>query len=552
MNNVVDGIIFTQMVANGANNLALDCERINALNVFPVPDGDTGTNMKMTIDGGVNATKGLTEKDLGSLSKLMARSMVMSARGNSGVILSQFFRGMAMSLEGKKEVNAKGLAEAFASGTSRSYSVVSNPTEGTILTVMREASEKAIKLINDDSTLEDLFEIYLSEASESLKRTPDLLPCLKEANVVDSGGAGFLLIVEGMAKVCCGDVIVNYENNNESKSTNGFNADSELTFGYCTEFVLQLQNSKVDVKNFDVNILIDFLKSLGNSIVAFKDDDLVKVHVHTFDPGLVLLEGRKYGEFLTIKIENMNVQHSELDNIPLEDAPLKAAPTKEVPHKKYALVAVANGSGLVNTFKELGVDEVVTGGQTMNTSTQDFIDAFDRLNADYILVYPNNGNIKMAAQSAADIYTKSKVVVIPTKTIAQGYSAISMLDLNASIEDIIQIENEEIANVSTLEVTYSIRSCVINGVDVKKGDFICLYNDNLISASKERLDAVKKALDSIKDFKEKQVMTVLCGQDVKIDEFDELSRYAKTINHFIEAYPIQGDQDIYSFIIGIE
>ena len=542
----INGENLAQMVAYGASWLALDVDRINALNVFPVPDGDTGTNMKMTIDGGAKINN--VPKHIGEASKQIARSMVLSARGNSGVILSQFFKGLSLGLEHFDEIDVKGFANAMVSGTRRSYSVVTKPTEGTILTVMREAGSEALKNLTSEMNLADYLKMYLNYANKVLAKTPDLLPVLQKAGVIDSGGAGFILVIEGMLKAVLGEEIENAQakTNTQSIDTSNFNADSELTYGYCTEFILQLQNAKVNPKTFDLNIIVNFLESIGNSIVAFKDDDIVKVHVHTFDPGVVLTECRKYGEFLTLKIENMNVSHTESEN---------TLPTQkeEKIHKEYAVVAVANGSGLVNAFKDMGVDEVVTGGQTMNTSTEDFLKAFENIDADNILVYPNNGNIYMAAKIAAENYDKANVVVIPTKTIAEGYSAISMLDFDGvTIDDILEVEYEAIERVKTLEVTYAVRDAEINGINIKKDEFICLYNHDLISACKSRVEAVKNAFDSIPDFSEKEVLTLVYGADVNELEVNEIGAYAKSLNPFIEVYPIKGCQDIYSYIIGLE
>ena len=542
----INGENLAQMVAYGASWLALDVDRINALNVFPVPDGDTGTNMKMTIDGGAKINN--VPKHIGEASKQIARSMVLSARGNSGVILSQFFKGLSLGLEHFDEIDVKGFANAMVSGTRRSYSVVTKPTEGTILTVMREAGSEALKNLTSEMNLADYLKMYLNYANKALAKTPDLLPVLKKAGVIDSGGAGFILVIEGMLKAVLGEEIgsAQAKTNTQSIDTSNFNADSELTYGYCTEFILQLQNAKVNPKTFDLNIIVNFLESIGNSIVAFKDDDIVKVHVHTFDPGVVLTECRKYGEFLTLKIENMNVSHTESEN---------TLPTQkeEKVHKEYAVVAVANGSGLVSAFKDMGVDEVVTGGQTMNTSTKDFLKAFENIDADNILVYPNNGNIYMAAKIAAENYDKANVVVIPTKTIAEGYSAISMLDFDGvTIDDILEVEYEAIERVKTLEVTYAVRDAEINGINIKKDEFICLYNHDLISACKSRVEAVKNAFDNISDFSEKEVLTLVYGADVNELEVNEIGAYAKSLNPFIEVYPIKGCQDIYSYIIGLE
>lgn len=549
--NRIDGQDLATLIVMGAKNLANDFERINALNVFPVPDGDTGTNMKMTIEGG--AQEGLKNKDknIGAVAKAIARGMVLSARGNSGVITSQFFKGLSLGLEGKESVSVLEFADAMISGTKKSYSVVQNPTEGTILTVMREAGDLAKEHINAETTFPEYFKIYLEEAKVSLEHTPDLLEVLKKAGVIDSGGAGFCLIVEGMLKASLGEDIDSTVSFSSSIVDNSsFDADSELTWGYCTEFILQLQNSKVDTQTFDLNIITEYLETIGNSIVSFKDDDLVKVHVHTFDPGLVLTEMRKYGEFVTIKIENMNINHSESNEI----IGTSQEPVEEKrEHKKYASVAVANGEGLVRSFKDMGVDEVVTGGQTMNTSTQDFLEAFEKIDAEYILVFPNNGNIVMAAKQAAENYTKAKVYVVPTKTIAEGYSAVSMLNFELDdIDEIMKNEIETIKSVSTLEVTYSIRNTEIDGIKIKKGDYICIYDGQLVSAKKDRIDAVKDALRKIKDFDDKQVMTVLCGQDVKIEEADHIKEFAEALNSYIEVYPLKGNQDIYSYIIGIE
>ena len=549
--NKVNGQDYVSLVVAGARSLANDVDRINALNVFPVPDGDTGTNMKMTIEGGASSGLGMKETNLGIISKNMARSMVLSARGNSGVITSQFFKGLSIGFEGKESVDVKGFAEAMLEGTKKSYSVVQIPTEGTILTVMREAGEAAYKALTDSMTLPEYLKIYLEAAKVSLEHTPELLAVLKEAGVIDSGGAGFCLIIEGMLKASLGEeVLASKDSTINVVDHSGFNADSELTWGYCTEFILQLQNSKVDIPNFDLKIIQDYLETIGNSIVSFKDEDLVKVHVHTFDPGLVLTEMRKYGEFITIKIENMNVQHTENNEIIASSQEVQEKPLE---HKKYASVAVANGEGLVRSFKEMGVDEVVTGGQTMNTSTEDFLNAFQKIDAEYILVFPNNGNIVMAAKQAAENYDKAKVYVVPTKTIAEGYSAVSMLNYEIDdIDEIVKTEIEVIKNVSTLEVTYSIRDTAINGIKIKKGDYICIYNGDLIASDKDRVTAVKKSLKKISDFSDKQVMTILCGQDVKIEECDSIREFAETLNSYIEVYPLKGNQDIYSYIIGIE
>ena len=541
MKDLIDGIDFSNLVAGGAKNLANDKERINALNVFPVPDGDTGSNMSMTIEGGAKEGLNNSNINIGELTKAIARAMVLSARGNSGVILSQFFKGVSISVAGKEKITVKELAEAFKVGARQAYSVVSNPTEGTILTVMREAGDKAYQAVDSKTTIEDYLKNYIKYADKTLMNTPNLLPVLKEAGVIDSGGAGFLLVIEGMLKYIKGEDIEEniLQAKGTSLDTSSFNADSVLTYGYCTEFLLQLQNTKVNPKTFDLKIINDYLDSIGgNSVVSFKDDDIIKVHVHTFDPGLVLHEFRKYGEYLTVKIENMNVQHT--DSNLTEERPKRK-------HKKYAVVAVASGNGIVKTFTDIGVDEVIPGGQTMNTSTEDFINAFNLLDCEYILVYPNNSNIIMAANQACEAYDKAKVIAIP-----EGYSAISMLNFDNELDDIITEQKQIINSLNTLEVTYAVRDAIIDGVNVFKDYYICIYNNKLLSCNKSRMDAMKEAIKKIDNISDMQVFTIFTGKDSSIDEINELNECLNNYNPYVEIYPIPGDQELYSYIIGIE
>ena len=355
---------FVDLIVNGYQSLANDYKRINDLNVFPVPDGDTGINMKKTMEGGVDAIVDSNFESVGELVKSMSRGMTFSARGNSGVILSQFFKGFSNGLLDCIDVNLEQFAKAMKLGVTQAYNSVNHPVEGTILTVMREAIEKAYEI--QDSDFENYFITLLAEANASLERTPDLLPALKKAGVIDSGGAGFIKILEGMALAIDGNMLDYVKDTQvESKvSINNFNADSVLEFGYCTEFILQLQNSKVDIANFDVQVIIDYLETLGDSIVAFKDEDIVKVHVHTFTPGKVIDFCQQFGEYVTFKMENMSVQHSE------------SSLTENKEYKENAYVVVSNGEGISEVFKDMGVDYIVEGGQTMNPSTDDFLKAF--------------------------------------------------------------------------------------------------------------------------------------------------------------------------------
>lgn len=539
----LDGLNFAKMVSMGAKNLLSDIERINALNVFPVPDGDTGTNMHMTIDGGVKEGINANTESIGKVAKLMSRNMTLNARGNSGVILSQYFRGISNYLADLDVCNIKQFGEALNSGTERAYKVVQNPTEGTILTVVREAGLNALCNFKEGMNLTEYIELFIKYAKESLARTPDLLPVLKKAGVIDAGGAGLVLIFEGFLKYLNEEEIILSENSKDEKE---FGVNSKLIKGFSLDFELQLQNSKIDVSSFDLNSFNSLLTGLGTNLKSNIEDTLLFIHLDTFHPGTVIAQVRKYGEILRINMKNMDVKEDEFETH-------IDSKVFEREHKKYATVAVATGAGLVQAFRDMGVDEVVSGGQTMNTSTKDFIAAFDSLNADNIFVFPNNGNIIMAAEMAAKSYEKAKVYVIKTKTIAEGYSACQMMNFDfETIDEIIDNFKEVVSNVSTLEVTYSIRDTELNGLVINKGDFICIYNGDLIASSKDRISAIKQAFRNIKDFNQKSVLTVLCGIDVRVEECSEIETCAKAFNSYMEVYPVEGNQDIYSYIIGIE
>ena len=524
----IDGELYKQLVINGAANLSANYKTVDALNVFPVPDGDTGTNMRMTIEAGANEIKNLEEKSIYEVAKKLSRGMLMGARGNSGVILSQFFRGIYKGLAGFKEVTAKEFGKAFLRGVDQAYHAVMKPVEGTILTVAKDASKKAYKLTKKSTSLEDFFKILIDEAHASLGRTPSLLPVLQEAGVVDSGGAGFVYILEGMHKALNGEIIEVKDEFNVHQSVisqGTFNADSELEYGYCTEFILQLQNKKVDVKKFEVKTIVDFLETLGDSIVALKDEDIIKVHVHTKTPGEVLNHCQQYGEYVTLKIENMSVQHSEVmvkddnNNKSLEECncPQCVEARKQSVRKKFAIVAVASGEGLVEVFKEMGVDYIVEGGQSMNPAAEDFVKGFDSLNAENIIVFPNNSNIVLTAEQAAKYYDKAKIHVAPSKTLAQGYSALTMLDLSSGDVEVILSEiSDVINNVTTGLVTYSIRNAEIEGVHINEGDYIGICNGKIVVSENTKLDAIKGILSNV-DINEKEIITIIYGKDVNND-----------------------------------
>ena len=544
---VLNGSLYKTLVANGCQSLINDIDRINALNVFPVPDGDTGTNMKMTIDGGIKAIVSENTTSISEMSKKLSRAMTMSARGNSGVILSQFFKGLSLGFEGKEEVTALELAEAFESGVKQAYKVVQRPTEGTMLTVMREASALCYANAASFETIEDYFACFIKEAHASLDRTPQLLPVLKDAGVVDSGGAGFNRIIEGMISALDGNILVEQERlEQEAKASVGhFGADSVLEFGYCTEFILQLQNSKVNIETFDVQVIVKYLETLGDSIVAFKDEDIVKVHVHTFTPGKVIDFCQQFGEFITFKMENMSVQHSELETQSPEII------RKE--HKKFAVVAVSSGEGITEAFKDMGCDEIVSGGQTMNPSSEDFINAFKKLDAQHIFVFPNNSNIIMAARQAAANYDDANIIVLPTRSIAECYCALTMLDYSS--DDANAIEEEfmmTIENVTAASVTYAIRDTEIDGVSIHKDDFMAILGRKIVAAETSKVEVVKKLFESVEEIEYKEVVTLIYGIDVTEQEKQDVVAYLNETYPSMEIGEVDGKQDIYSFIIAIE
>ena len=554
----LNGEQFKELLTNGALNLKANYEEVDSLNVFPVPDGDTGTNMLRTISGGVTALNGFDAKDLGEVGKVVSKGMLMSARGNSGVILSQIFRGICKGFEGKKEVDAVQLAAAYKIGVKQAYGAVVTPVEGTILTVFREATEVASKKVTKESTINEFFEEHLKQAAKSLKKTKEILPVLKEANVIDSGGAGYVYIVKGMVKFLDGEKIEAELTKEESTSIQeaapidfgAFTRDDTLQFGYCTEFILRLQSAKVDVDAFDVEQIISDLNEddiQGDSIVALKDDDVVKVHVHTKEPGIVLHKMRKYGEFLTIKCENMALQHNE--NMSEEER--ESQQKRE--HKKYAIVAVAQGAGIIEQFKALGVDVIVSGNQTMNPSTEDFIKAFKSLDADNIIVFPNNKNIIMAAKQASQLYKGAKIKVIHSTSIPQCYSALTMLDYSSDDLTIICGSFlEAIRNVATGEITIANRSTKLNGVFVQKNDHIAILDGKLVKSTKLKNRIIVDLLAKVPDIENKQVLTIIYGKDTTEEEKAKNMANIKQKYPYLEVGAIDGGQAVYKYLLAIE
>lgn len=484
---ILSGSLFSAMVRGGAAQLSRNRTVVNELNVFPIPDGDTGDNMYMTMDAGACAGERCQNAALSDVSEQIAKGMLLGARGNSGVILSRIFAGISRGLSACEQADLSALGAAFAAGIDEAYSAVSEPVEGTILTVYKDAVLYANGRIRDGSTLESFFDDLLCELRRSLERTPSLLAVLREAGVVDSGGAGFVYIAEGMQAALQGALPDAEAPVQEHKTVDlsSFNENSELEFGYCTEFLLQLLNSKIDVASFDEKDLIGWLNENGESVVAFREGSIVKVHIHTMRPGDILSHVQQYGEFLTLKIENMMLQHNETtirNNF---------APVKPRPHKAYATVAVASGDGMKETFLSLGTDQVIEGGQSMNPPAEDFVRAFEALNADTVLVFPNNGNVILTAHQAASLFDGADVRVIPTKDVGQGYAALSMLDVSSGDTDTIIEELTQIAaEVVTGMVASACRDTEKDGICIRKGDYLGFAGDVVYTAQTDAENAL--------------------------------------------------------------
>ena len=535
------GDMLLEMVRSGAECLQLHCDEVNDLNVFPIPDGDTGSNMFMTIQGGAN-TECSVEK-ISDTAQSIAHNMLLSARGNSGVILSQLFAGIADGLKGLESAGISDLENACKMGVERAYNSVLTPTEGTILTVAKETSNAVCQ--GDFDCIEEVFEFSLDEAKKALEKTPEQLEVLKQAGVVDSGGAGLVYIIEGMqnfltGKKSSGRSVVSAPAPADSLNVDLFTADSELGFGYCTELLVRLQNRKCNPDEFDINDLIGYLNGLGDSIVAFKDGTIVKLHVHTKTPQKVLDYCQQFGEFLKVKIENMQLQHNEV--VVNEQA-------KVTERKQYAIIAVANGEGIKQELTDFGADIIIDGGQTMNPSASELIAAFDKANAQTIFVLPNNGNIILAAKQAAELYKKSEVRVIPTKNIGDCYSVLSMMDLEAGDADAIEANmNESMVGTLTAEISKSIRSTQMDGIDVREGEYIGILGKKIVSSDTDCYDIALAAL-KLMEPNEHSSLIILRGKTGDEAVATDIAAFVKANYPRLEVYESFGGQNVYDFIL---
>ncbi|MDY0100593.1 MAG: DAK2 domain-containing protein [Bacilli bacterium] len=557
----INGQILKQMIISASNHLYNNYPEVDSLNVFPVPDGDTGMNMNLTMSSGMKEVQNRIDTDAYAIATSFSKGLLMGARGNSGVITSQIFRGFAQAMEGKKVLNAVDLAEAFVNGSVIAYKAVIRPVEGTILTVIRESSNVMLNNVNRDTTVIKAFNILINEARESLKRTPELLPILKEVGVVDSGGFGLVIILEGMEKALHGEVVEKSLATVESKQPVAFpqhvdfkgeKVDEE--FGYCTEFILRLGPEEVK-KPFVEKRFTSVIGSRGDSLVVVRDDDIVKVHVHTLEPGSVLNYAQNFGEFVTLKIENMTEQHSNLDldhNHHHHHNELPQEEKNNGPLKDYALIAVSFGEGLNQMFYDVGVDYIVSGGQTMNPSTEDFITAIKKVHAKQVYILPNNSNIVMTASQACDVISDDIVArVVPSKTIPQGLIAAMMFNPDLDPEENFNEMKASLKNVVSGSITYAIKDTDIEGIHVTKGYYMGFKNKSLVICVKEKIEALYNLIETMVD-EETQILTIIIGEDISTKEEE------KIIAHLTDKYQDfdidikRGDQPIYSFLIGVE
>ena len=542
----INGHDFYNMVVNASNRLVEESDFVNALNVFPVPDGDTGTNMSMTFKAAVKEIENLNAESIGETSKKLAKGALMGARGNSGVILSQILRGISKGLEGKTYVDSTELALAFLEGSKAAYKAVMRPTEGTILSVIRAAAEAGIKEEKQDVI--DLLKVVVDAAKVMLDKTPELLPALKKAKVVDSGGMGLYIILQGMYDALKDDIKaeikdIAVKDANVTGAGAGSAKDVDIKFGYCTEFIILGDAKKA--KAFQNEI-----EPLGDSMIVVGYDDVIKVHIHTNDPGLVLQKAVTVGELSKIKIDNMREEHREM----LEKEELLADKNEEVEieveMKKYAFVSVAMGSGITNVLKDLGVDYVIEGGQTMNPSTQDMMECISKLNAEHIFILPNNKNIIMAANQAAEIADKD-VRVIPTKSIPQGITSITMFNPEQDVDSNEANMMEALDMVKTGSVTYAVRDTEMDGIEIKEGDMLGLVEGKIKKVGEDYFEVAKEILESMID-DESELITIFYGSDVEENKIED---FIAELEEKYEDFDIQcykGDQPLYYFIMSVE
>ena len=547
--------LFQEMVQAGATRLNKQAEYVNSLNVFPVPDGDTGTNMGMTIENGAKEVSDRSASTVGEAAGIFAKGLLMGARGNSGVITSQLFRGFSQSVKDKEELDGAALAAAFQSGVEVAYKAVMKPVEGTILTVSRGAAIGAKKKAESTNDAVEVMRAALEGAKTALAKTPDMLPVLKEVGVVDSGGQGLVFIYEGFLSALTGEFIASEEfqatpatmsemiNAEHHKSVAGHVATEDIKFGYCTEIMVALKQGPTYVKDFDYDEFRNYLNNLGDSLLVVNDDEIVKVHVHTEDPGLVMQEGLKYGSLVKVKVDNMRNQHEAQ----VEKEERQAKPVEE---KEYAIIAVVAGDGLADIFKAQGVDYIISGGQTMNPSTEDFVKAVEELNARNIIILPNNKNILMAAQSAAEVIDQPAAVV-ETKTIPQGLTSLLAFDESKSIEENYERMSASLGDVASGSVTTSVRDTTIDGLEIHENDNLGMVDGKIVVSNPDMMETLEETFAHMLD-EDSEIVTIYVGEDGSEELANELAQALAEKYEDVEVEIHQGGQPVYPYLFSVE
>ncbi|HEL0659491.1 dihydroxyacetone kinase family protein [Streptococcus equi subsp. zooepidemicus Sz35] len=554
MSNITTSL-FQEMVQAAATRLGKQAEYVNSLNVFPVPDGDTGTNMSMTMDNGAKEVADKPASTVGEVGQILSKGLLMGARGNSGVITSQLFRGFGQSIKSKEELTGKDLAQAFQMGVEVAYKAVMKPVEGTILTVSRGAATAALKKADLTDDAIEVMQAALDGAKGALAKTPDLLPVLKEVGVVDSGGQGLVFIYEGFLSALNGDYVASEDfkatpaNMSEMikaehhKSVAGHVATEDITYGYCTEIMVALKQGPTYVKEFNYDEFQGYLSGLGDSLLVVNDDEIVKVHVHTEDPGLVMQEGLKYGSLIKIKVDNMRNQH-EAQVQKIDDGPAKAEA------KEFGLIAVVAGDGLAEIFKAQGVDYIISGGQTMNPSTEDIVKAIEAVNAKQVIILPNNKNIFMAAQSAAEV-VDIPAAVVETRTIPQGFTSLLAFDPSKALEDNVADMTASLSDVVSGSVTLAVRDTTIDGLDIHENDFLGMVDGSIVVSNPDMEATLKATFDHMID-EDSEIVTIFIGEEGSSEVAQGLADYLEEKYEDIEVELHQGDQPVYPYLMSVE
>lgn len=553
----LDGRRFAEMVFQGAAHLSNNARAVDALNVFPVPDGDTGTNMNLSMTSGAKEVKNNVSDHIGKVANALAKGLLMGARGNSGVILSQLFRGFAKAVETKKEINSVEFAAALEAGVNTAYKAVMKPVEGTILTVAKDAARRAVEVAKKEQDIAVVMEEVVKEAKSSLRRTPELLPVLKEVGVVDSGGQGLVYVYEGFLSELKGENVAERKPAEVSmeelvkaehhKSAQSHIHTDEIEFGYCTEFMVRLEPDKLQKHPFSEDAFRQDLSRFGDSLLVIADDELVKVHIHSEQPGEVLTYGQRYGSLINIKIENMRQQHANIIN---EDRQTASNAEKPKQTEKYGIVTIAMGSGVAELFKSIGAHAVIEGGQTMNPSTEEIVKAIESINAETVFVLPNNKNIIMTAEQAATVVSQ-KVIVIPSRTVPQGMAALLAFNPSLSEEQNEKAMTAALARVKTGQVTFAVRDTTIDGVEIEKDDYMGLADNKIIVAEKDKLSVTKQLLDALID-EESEIVTMIHGEDTTEEEVEAIVSYIEEAYPDVEVEVHDGKQPLYPFIFSVE